>query len=391
MDARSSLMLVMLDIVVIVNNEVIILDTLKNAAQEIMEKHGISENQICPKAYPPMGCRSFLTPDYVHYKTYGRMNQGVVTINLPDVALTAVREAKSKNTDVYDEFWGIFEERLELCHRGLQQRHQRLKGTISDVSPIHWQYGALARLKKGEKIDKLLYGGYSTISLGYAGLYECVKAITGKSHTDDSAKPFAMAIMRKLNDKCDEWRKAENIAYSLYGTPIESTTEKFARCLQKRFGIIKDITDHDYITNSYHVNVREEIDPFKKLNFEAEFQQLSPGGAISYIETGHLEDNIPAVLEVIKYMYDHILYAELNTKSDYCHECGYTGDIAIYTDEHGKLGWKCPQCGNTNQNKMNVARRTCGYIGANFWAQGRTAEIKDRFVHLGGNGITTKE
>lgn len=363
-------------------------------SEKICKQFKVTEDGV-GHCYPPMGCRSFLTP-YIDKETntakfYGRFNQGVVTINLPDVALTAVREAKSKNTDVYDEFWDIFEERLELCHRGLQQRHQRLKGTISDVSPIHWQYGALARLKKGEKIDKLLYGGYSTISLGYAGLYECVKAITGKSHTDDSAKPFAMAIMRKLNDKCAEWRKAENIAYSLYGTPIESTTEKFARCLQKRFGIIKDITDHDYITNSYHVNVREEIDPFKKLNFEAEFQQLSPGGAISYIETGHLEDNIPAVLEVIKYMYDHILYAELNTKSDYCHECGYTGDIAIYTDEHGKLGWKCPQCGNTNQNKMNVARRTCGYIGANFWSQGRTAEIKDRFVHLGGNGITTKE
>jgi len=363
-------------------------------SEKICKQFKVTEDGV-GHCYPPMGCRSFLTP-YIDKETntakfYGRFNQGVVTINLPDVALTAVREAKSKNTDVYDEFWDIFEERLELCHRGLQQRHQRLKGTVSDVSPIHWQYGALARLKKGEKIDKLLYGGYSTISLGYAGLYECVKAITGKSHTDDSAKPFAMAIMNKMNDKCAEWRKAENIAYSLYGTPIESTTEKFARCLQKRFGIIKDITDHDYITNSYHVNVREEIDPFKKLNFEAEFQQLSPGGAISYIETGHLEDNIPAVLEVIKYMYDHILYAELNTKSDYCHECGYTGDIAIYTDEHGKLGWKCPQCGNTNQNKMNVARRTCGYIGANFWSQGRTAEIKDRFVHLGGNGITTKE
>lgn len=343
--------------------------------------------------YPPMGCRSFLTPymdEQNHYKFYGRFNQGVVTINLPDVALTAIREAKSKNTDVYDEFWSVFENRLELCHRGLQQRHQRLKGTLSDVSPIHWQYGALARLKKGEKIDKLLYGGYSTISLGYAGLYECVKAITGKSHTDESAKPFAMAIMNKLNAKCNEWKEAENIAYSLYGTPIESTTEKFARCLQKRFGIIKDVTDHDYITNSYHVNVREKIDPFKKLDFEAEFQQLSPGGAISYIETGHLDDNIPAVLEVIKYMYDHILYAELNTKSDYCHECGYNGDIAIYTTEQGRLGWKCPQCGNTDQNKMNVARRTCGYIGANFWAQGRTAEIKDRFVHLGGNGFSSE-
>lgn len=293
-------------------------------------------------------------------KYYGRMNQGVVTINLPDVALSAIQSAKENATDVNIEFWKIFEDRLELCHRGLQCRHQRLKGTLSDVSPIHWQYGALARLKKGEKIDKLLYGGYSTISLGYAGLYECVKAITGKSHTDDAAKDFALDIMRKMNEKCAEWRAAENIAYSLYGTPIESTTDKFAHCLQKRFGIIEGITDHDYITNSYHVNVREKIDPFTKLKFEAEFQALSPGGAISYIETGHLDNNIPAVLAVMKYIYDNILYAELNTKSDYCQECGYNGDIDV-VKQGDKWVWRCPNCGNTNPDKMNVARRTCGY------------------------------
>lgn len=285
---------------------------------------------------------------------------GVVTINLPDVALSALQSAKENCTDPFQEFWTIFEDRLELCHRGLQQRYNRLKGTLSDVSPIHWQYGALARLKKGETIDNLLVNGYSTISLGYAGLYECVKAMTGKSHTDSAAKDFALSVMKKMNEKCAEWRAAETIAYSLYGTPIESTTEKFARCLQKRFGIVEGITDHNYITNSYHVNVREKIDPFTKLEFEAEFQALSPGGAISYIETGHLDNNIPAVLAVMKYIYDNILYAELNTKSDYCQECGFNGDIQI-VDQGGKLKWRCPNCGNMNQDTMNVARRTCGY------------------------------
>lgn len=356
-------------------------------AQEIMNQYNITENQILPKAYPPMGCRSFLTPDFIHYKAYGRMNQGVVTINLVDVALSA---KKDSNTDEesFNKFWDLFEQRLELCHRALQQRHQRLKGTLSDVSPIHWQHGALARLKKGEVIDKLLFNGYSTISLGYAGLYECVKAMTGKSHTDEQSKDFAVKVMQKLNDKCKEWKEKENIDYSVYGTPIESTTEKFAKCLKRRFGEIEGITDHNYVTNSYHVNVREHIDPFQKLDFEAEFQKLSPGGAISYIETGHLDNNIPAVLEVIKHIYDNIIYAELNTKSDYCHECGYNGDISV-VEEDGKLVWKCPECGNSNPDKLNVARRTCGYIGANMWSQGRTEEIKDRYVHLGGNGIAS--
>ena len=316
------------------------------------------------------------------------VNQGVVTINLVDVALSAIQSAKENGTDKFDEFWAIFEDRLELCHRALQQRHNRLKGTLSDVSPVHWQYGALARLKKGETIDKLLYNNYSTISLGYAGLYECVKAMTDKSHTDEIAKPFALDIMKKMNEKCAQWRKVENISYSLYGTPIESTTDKFAHCLQKRFGIIEGITDHQYITNSYHVNVREKIDPFKKLGFEAEFQALSPGGAISYIETGHLDNNIPAVLAVMKYIYDNILYAELNTKSDYCQVCDYTGDIQIVEKPNGKLIWKCPNCGNENFDKMNIARRVCGYISSNEFIQGRTDEIRDRFVHLGGNGFS---
>lgn len=337
--------------------------------------------------YPPMGCRSFLTPYLTSDgkpKYYGRFNQGVVTINLVDVALSAVKDSEENNTDKFESFWKLFDERLELCHLALQQRHQRLEGTISDVSPIHWQHGALARLEKGETIDKLLHGGYSTLSLGYAGLYECVKAMTGKSHTDDEAKPFAIDIMKKMNEKTSLWKETEDIAYSLYGTPIESTTEKFAKCLQKRFGKIEGITDHNYITNSYHVNVRESIDPFTKLRFESEFQQLSPGGAISYVETSNLNHNTEAVLEVIKYIYDNIIYAELNTKSDYCQVCGYTGEIQIKEDETtGKLIWECPNCGNRDQRKMNVARRTCGYIGAQFWGQGRTQEIKDRVVHLG--------
>lgn len=345
--------------------------------------------------YPPMGCRSFLTPDTQDFngngvpKYYGRFNQGVVTINLPDVALTALQQSSDKDDieAVKAEFWKVFDERLELCHKALQIRHRRLEGTISDVSPIHWQHGALARLKKGEKIDKLLHGNYSTISLGYAGLYECVKAITGKSHTDEEAKPFALSIMKVMNDRCDKWKAEENVSYSLYGTPIETTTEKFAKCLQKRFGIIEGITDHDYITNSYHVNVREHINPFQKLQFEAEFQLLSPGGAISYIETGDMSNNLEAVLEVMKYIYDNIIYAELNTKSDYCQVCDYDGEIQVKKDEvTGKLIWECPQCGNRDQRKMNVARRTCGYIGSQFWGQGRTQEIKERFVHLGGNG-----
>ena len=340
--------------------------------------------------YTCMGCRSFLTPDRFtdagignvanagnyepgKHKYYGRFNQGVVTINLPDVALSS-----GGNTD---RFWQIFEERLELCHRALRCRHERLLGTTSDAAPILWQYGALARLKKGETIDKLLYNGYSTISLGYAGLYECVKYMTGKSHTDPAATPFALDIMQKMNDKCKEWKTAENIDYSLYGTPLESTTYKFAKCLQKRFGVIKGITDKGYITNSYHVNVTEEIDAFTKLEFEAQFQHLSPGGAISYVEVPDMQNNIPAVLEVMKFIYDHIIYAELNTKSDYCQVCGWDGEIQI-VEEDGKLIWKCPQCGNTDQDKMNVARRTCGYIGTQFWNQGRTQEIKDRVLHL---------
>ena len=330
--------------------------------------------------YTCMGCRSFLTP-YVDPesgkpKYYGRFNQGVVTINLVDVALS------SKGN--FEKFWKIFDERLALCHRALQARHKRLLGTPSDAAPILWQYGALARLKKGEKIDKLLFGGYSTISLGYAGLYECVKYMTGKSHTDPEAKPFALSIMQYMNDKCTEWKEAENIDYSLYGTPLESTTYKFAKCLQKRFGIIPDVTDHDYITNSYHVNVREHIDAFTKLKFESEFQKLSPGGAISYVEVPNMQHNIPAVLSVMKFIYDNIMYAELNTKSDYCQCCGYDGEIKIVED-NGKLVWECPNCGNRDQSKMNVARRTCGYIGSNFWNQGRTQEIRDRVVHLSDN------
>lgn len=329
--------------------------------------------------YTCMGCRSFLTP-YLdgngQPKYYGRFNQGVVTINLPDVGLSAKGDMK--------QFWKIFEDRLELCHRALQIRHERLTGTLSDASPIHWQYGALARLEKGETIDKLLHGGYSTISLGYAGLYECVKAMTGKSHTDPEAKDFALQVMQYMNDKCKQWKAAESIDYSLYGTPIESTTYKFAKCLQNRFGVIEGITDKGYITNSYHVHVTEEIDAFTKLSFESEFQALSPGGAISYIEVANLSDNIPAVLTVMKYIYDNIMYAELNTKSDYCQICGWDKEIEIVEDERDKLIWRCPNCGNTDKSKMNIARRTCGYIGLNDWNQGRTQEIKERYVHLGG-------
>ena len=340
--------------------------------------------------YPCMGCRSFLTPDrftdagvgnianagnYVpgKHKYYGRFNQGVVTINLPDVALSSGGNI--------EKFWTIFEERLELCHRALRCRHDRLKGTLSDAAPILWQYGACARLKKGEPIDKLLYDGYSTISLGYAGLYECVKYMTGKSHTDPSATPFALSIMQKMNDKCKEWKTAENIDYSLYGTPLESTTYKFAKCLQKRFGVIEGVTDKGYITNSYHVHVTEKIDAFTKLKFEAQFQHLSPGGAISYVEVPNMQQNLEAVLQVMKFIYDNIIYAEHNTKSDYCQVCGWDGEIDI-VEEGGKLIWRCPKCGNTDQDKMNVARRTCGYIGTQFWNQGRTQEIKERVLHL---------
>ena len=340
--------------------------------------------------YPCMGCRSFLTPDRFtdagvgnianagnyepgKHKYYGRFNQGVVTINLPDVALSAGGNI--------EKFWSIFDERLELCHRALRCRHDRLKGTLSDAAPILWQYGACARLKKGEPIDRLLYDGYSTISLGYAGLYECVKYMTGKSHTDPSATPFALSIMQKMNDKCKEWKTAENIDYSLYGTPLESTTYKFAKCLQKRFGVIEGVTDKGYITNSYHVHVTEPIDAFSKLKFEAQFQHLSPGGAISYVEVPNMQQNLEAVLQVMKFIYDNIIYAELNTKSDYCQVCGWDGEIEI-VEEDGKLIWRCPKCGNTDQDKMNVARRTCGYIGTQFWNQGRTAEIKERVLHL---------
>ena len=326
--------------------------------------------------YPCMGCRSFLTP-YVDEngkpKYYGRFNQGVVTVNLPDIALSSGGNI--------EKFWRIFDERMELCHRALLCRHERLKGTLSDAAPILWQYGACARLKKGEPIDKLLYGGYSTISLGYAGLYECVKYMTGKSHTDPSATPFALEIMNALNAACKKWKAQHNIDFSLYGTPLESTTYKFAKCLQKRFGIIEGITDKGYITNSYHVHVTEPIDAFKKLEFEAQFQHLSPGGAISYVEVPDMQNNLDAVLEVMKFIYDHIIYAELNTKSDYCQVCGWDGEIEI-VEQDGKLIWKCPQCGNTDQDKMNVARRTCGYIGTQFWNQGRTQEIKDRVLHL---------
>ena len=340
--------------------------------------------------YVCMGCRSFLTPDRFteagvgnianagnyelgKHKYYGRFNQGVVTINLVDVALSSGRDM--------DKFWQIFDERLELCYRGLLCRHERLKGTLSDAAPILWQYGALARLEKGETIDKLLYGGYSTISLGYAGLYECVKYMTGKSHTDPEAKPFALQVMQHMNDACKGWKEKHNIDFSLYGTPLESTTYKFAKCLQKRFGIIPGITDRSYITNSYHVHVTEEIDAFTKLRFEADFQQLSPGGAISYVEVPNMQQNLDAVLELMQFMYENIMYAELNTKSDFCQECGYNGEIQIREDD-GKLIWVCPQCGNTDQSKMNVARRTCGYIGTQYWNQGRTQEIKDRVLHL---------
>ena len=342
--------------------------------------------------YTCMGCRSFLTPDrftdagignianaknYVDgkHKYYGRFNQGVVTINLVDVACSSGGEM--------EKFWKIFDERLDLCYRALMCRHNRLKGTVSDAAPILWQHGALARLKKGETIDRLLFDGYSTISLGYAGLYECTKYMTGKSHTDDNGgKAFALSVMQHMNDMCNKWKKDTNIDFSLYGTPLESTTYKFAKCLQKRFGIIPGVTDRNYITNSYHVNVREKIDAFTKLKFESEFQKLSPGGAISYVEVPNMQDNIPAVLQVMKFIYDNIMYAELNTKSDYCQVCGYDGEIQIVENEHGKLIWRCPKCGNEDQDKMNVARRTCGYIGTQFWNQGRTQEIKERVLHL---------
>ena len=327
--------------------------------------------------FPVMGCRSCLSPwkdENGNYKFYGRFNQGVVTINLVDVAL-------SSGGDM-DKFWKIFDDRLELCYRALMCRHNRLKGTLSDAAPILWQFGALARLKKGEPIDKLLYGGYSTISLGYAGLYECVKYMTGKSHTDPDATPFALDVMKHMNDACNQWKEETNVAFSIYGSPIESTTYKFAKCLQKRFGIVPGITDKSYITNSYHVFVREEIDAFSKLKFESQFQALSSGGAISYVEVPDMKDNIAAVLQVIRFIYDNIMYAELNTKSDYCQECGYDGEIQIITDEEGKLVWECPHCGNRNQDTLNVARRTCGYIGTQFWNQGRTQEIKERVLHL---------
>ena len=339
--------------------------------------------------YPCMGCRSFLTVEDSQrnedgsHKFYGRFNQGVVTINLVDVACSSQGSM--------EEFWKILDERLELCHRGLRCRHERLLGTVSDVAPILWQNGALARLKKGEKIDKLLYNGYSTISLGYAGLYEMCVRMTGKSHTDPEAKPFALAVMQHLNDKCREWREAEHISYSVYGTPMESTTYRFAKCLQRRFGIIPGVTDKNYITNSYHVHVTEEIDAFHKLKFESEFQKLSPGGAVSYVEVPNMQENIPAVLSVMKYIYENIMYAELNTKSDYCEKCGYDGEIRIIEDESGKLIWECPNCGNRDQNLLSVARRTCGYIGTQFWNQGRTQEIKDRVLHLSTGTISAKE
>ena len=345
-------------------------------SEKMMLKYKVDKNGE-GHCYTCMGCRSFLTP-YVDEngkpKYYGRFNQGVVTINLVDVALSSGGNE--------ERFWKIFDERLELCYRALMCRHNRLKGTLSDAAPILWQYGALARLKKGETIDKLLYGGYSTISLGYAGLYECVKYMTGKSHTDEEAKPFALSVMQHMNDKCKDWKAKENIDFSLYGTPLESTTYKFAKCLQKRFGVIPGVTDKNYITNSYHVHVSEKIDAFTKLKFESEFQQLSPGGAISYVEVPNMQDNIPAVLAVMQYIYDNIMYAELNTKSDYCQVCGYDGEIQIVEDADGKLVWECPHCHNRDQTKMNVARRTCGYIGTQFWNQGRTQEIRDRVLHL---------
>ena len=354
--------------------------SVKRLVPDYISEKKMLENKVDANGdghcYTCMGCRSFLTP-YLDGngkpKYYGRFNQGVVTINLPDVGLSA--------GGGFDRFWEIFDERLELCHRALQLRHERLVGTLSDASPIHWQHGALARLEKGETIDKLLYGGYSTISLGYAGLYECVKAMTGKSHTDPEAKQFALDVMQYMNDKCKQWKAAENMDYSLYGTPIESTTYKFAKCLQKRFGVIEGITDKGYITNSYHVHVTEEIDAFTKLKFEAQFQHLSPGGAISYVEVPDMQNNLEAVLQVMRFIYDNIIYAELNTKSDYCQVCGWDGEIQI-AEEDGKLIWKCPQCGNTDQDKMNVARRTCGYIGTQFWNQGRTQEIRERVLHL---------
>ena len=338
-----------------------------------------------------MGCRSFLTPDRFtdkgignianaknydpsKHKYYGRFNQGVVTINLVDVACSSGGDMT--------KFWKIFDERLDLCYRALMCRHNRLKGTLSDAAPILWQHGALARLKKGEKIDKLLYDGYSTISLGYAGLYECTKYMTGKSHTDPEGKPFALHVMEHMNEACDKWKQETNIDFSIYGTPLESTTYKFAKCLQKRFGKIPGVTDRNYITNSYHVHVAEKIDAFTKLKFESEFQRLSPGGAISYVEVPNMQNNIPAVLQVMKYIYENIMYAELNTKSDYCQCCGYDGEIQIVENEDGKLIWRCPKCGNEDQDKMNVARRTCGYIGTQFWNQGRTQEIKERVLHL---------
>ena len=360
-------------------------------SEKKMKEYKLSKGEVEGEGdvYTCMGCRSFLTPDRSgngydnvsnagNYepgkpKYYGRFNQGVVTINLPDVALSSGRDM--------DKFWEIFDERLELCHRALQCRHNRLMGTLSDAAPILWQYGALARLKKGETIDKLLFGGYSTISLGYAGLYECVKYMTGRSHTDKESTPFALAVMQRMNDKCAEWKAAENIDYSLYGTPLESTTYKFAKSLQRRFGIVPGITDKGYITNSYHVHVSEKIDAFTKLKFESEFQRLSPGGAISYVEVPNMQDNLEAVIRVMQYIYDNIMYAELNTKSDYCQCCGYDGEIRIVEDD-GKLVWECPNCGNRDQSKMNVARRTCGYIGTQFWNQGRTEEIKDRVLHL---------
>lgn len=347
-------------------------------SEKIMLKNKKTEDGV-GHCYPPMGCRSFLTPyldENGKAKFYGRFNQGVVSINLVDVALSA---DKDKN-----RFWSILDERLELCHKALRVRHQNLKCTISNVSPIHWQYGAIARLQKGEKIDKLLENGYSTISLGYAGLYECCMAMFGKSHTDPAVKPFALSVMQHLNDKCAEWKTKEHLGYSVYGTPMETTTYKFAKCLRERFGVIKEVTDHDYITNSYHVNVREPIDPFTKLQFESEFQLLSPGGAISYIECADMTKNIDAVMAVIQFIYNNIMYAELNTKSDYCQVCGYDGEIKIVTD-NGRLEWECPNCGNRDKTKMNVTRRTCGYLGSQFWNQGRTEEIRDRFIHLGGD------